>query len=100
MKSKVICIILLSLSVFIAAQVPTTYAPTNLISINVTGFVDSPGTYQLSSISRLSEALKLAGTLSIILEKDLPIYRALCSEEKSVSLKILFLNYSSSKGVN
>ena len=102
MKSKVICIILLSLSVFIAAQVPTTYAPTSLVSVNVTGFVDSPGTYQLSSISRLSDALKLAGTPSpIILEKG-PTYipRLYSSEGKSVSPKdSLFLNFQALRSV-
>ena len=74
MKSKVIVIIFLCLSVFIFAQVPTTYAPTNLISVNVTGFVQSPGTYQLSSISRLSDALKLAGNPGPLITEKGPSY--------------------------
>jgi len=71
MKSKIVCIILLTLSVFISTQVSTTYAQTSLISVNVTGFVESPGTYQLSAISRLSDALRLAeGPTTTITEKE------------------------------
>lgn len=89
MKSKLVCIILLSLSVFIYAQVPTTYAQTSLISVNVTGFVEFPGTYQLSVISRLSDALKLAGSPTTIITEKGPTYlqRVYSSTGQSVTTK-------------
>ena len=61
MKNKLICFLLLILSGLISAQVSPPYSVAATISVNVTGYVDSPGTYQLSTISRLSDALKLGG---------------------------------------
>ena len=49
------------MSGLISAQVSPPYSVAATISVNVTGYVDSPGTYQLSTISRLSDALKLGG---------------------------------------
>ncbi|HNT51978.1 MAG TPA: SLBB domain-containing protein [Candidatus Syntrophosphaera sp.] len=60
MKTRLILLALLVLAGWLTAQTTSSQPVPDLISINVTGFVAQPGTYQVSSAMRLANALHLA----------------------------------------
>lgn len=62
MKNKLILVLMLALACFLSAQTLPQSLVQTYISVNVTGFVANPGTYQLSSVSRISDAIRMAGT--------------------------------------
>lgn len=61
MKNKLILAVMLVLACVLSAQTLPQNLVQTFISVNVTGFVANPGTYQLSSLSRVSDAIRMAG---------------------------------------
>ncbi|MDD4223799.1 MAG: SLBB domain-containing protein [Candidatus Cloacimonetes bacterium] len=64
MKTKLLIAALLFLTCLMAAQTIPQLTNQVLISVNVTGFVANPGTYQMSPLSRISDAIKVAGSVT------------------------------------
>ncbi|MBW6513834.1 MAG: SLBB domain-containing protein [Candidatus Syntrophosphaera sp.] len=62
MKTKLLILALLCLWCFAAAQITLPKDLQAVISVNVTGFVANPGTYQVAPVNRLSDVLTLANT--------------------------------------
>jgi protein involved in polysaccharide export with SLBB domain len=60
MKSNLLIAILLCLAIGLAGQINLPGGNQILISVGVTGFVKHPGTYQLTLVNRVSDALQLA----------------------------------------
>ncbi len=61
MKTKLLIAALLLLACLAGAQTIPLTGSQVLISVNVTGFVANPGTYQMTPLSRISDAIKTAG---------------------------------------
>jgi protein involved in polysaccharide export with SLBB domain len=62
MKNKLVLILsLLCLGSFIAAQINPNLGSQIYISVNVTGYVSNPGTYQMTPLNRVADALKMSG---------------------------------------
>ncbi len=61
MKTKLIIAITLVFACALGAQTLPQQGMQTFISVNVTGFVANPGTYQVTSLSRVSDAIRLAG---------------------------------------
>ncbi|MCB5224088.1 MAG: SLBB domain-containing protein [Candidatus Cloacimonadaceae bacterium] len=62
MKTRFILVIALVFAFALSAQTLPQPGMQTFISVNVTGFVANPGTYQVTSLSRVSDAIRLAGT--------------------------------------
>lgn len=63
MKTKLLLAILLCLALGLGAQITVPAPSQNFISVSVTGFVANPGSYQLTPLNRISDALTLARSL-------------------------------------
>ena len=88
--------ILLLLFFFLRAQTDNDKEDQILISVNVTGFVATPGTYQMPVVSRISDAIKLAGEASraSTTTQTLPQQRIIEAERDS-----LYRNYQGLRSV-
>ena len=60
MKNKLLLVALLILTCVLSAQNIPQLSGQVLISVNVTGFVANPGTYQLTPLARIYDAVKVA----------------------------------------
>lgn len=96
MKNKLLIAILLLLSCLLCAQTDKDTEDQILISVNVTGFVATPGTYQMPVVSRISDAIKLAGETSraSTTTQTLPQQRIIEAERDS-----LYRNYQGLRSV-
>lgn len=63
MKTKLLLAALLCLASLLGAQLNITAPAQALISVNVTGFVANPGSYQVTPINRVMDAVNLARAL-------------------------------------
>ena len=96
MKNKLLILALLCLSVLSYAQLTLPTSNQVFISVNVTGFVPNPGTYQLTPVNRLSDAISMAST-----GLETPLTTELMTPQQAVSAErdSLYKNFQALRSV-
>ncbi len=96
MKTKLLTVMLLVLACFLAAQNIPQLTGQVLISVNVTGFVPNPGTYQVTPLARISDVVKIAGRAASLAPTSQNLSPQLFREAERDSL---FENYQGLRSV-